>query len=222
MIYTYDTYETADVYAFIPELVVSIIWESRSTQECAFYRVPRRVSGRQLEREANKYTFVPFQAASEMLEKIGLPMKDQVEEDPSVARWGWLRMNDRRDREPFEGCGKRIGYEQGIPLWKMFNFNFWPGTDHPVRTRGRGHRATIPPRRFLADPPPLLSMTSVGQRMDLVSRTLRRISGRRPGPTQQFLPGLFIGIGLYGCTHADPGGQNRSRVHLYQTPAEYS
>lgn len=140
MIYTYDTYETADVYAYIPELVSTIIWESRSTQECGYYQVPRRVSGYQLEHQSNKYTFVSFQEASEMLREQGIPMDaDQQEEDPLVARWGWLRMNDQRERTPLDGCAKRAGFERGIPIWKMLNFNFWPGTDHPVSERdGRG------------------------------------------------------------------------------------
>ena len=36
------------------------------------------------------------------------------------------------DRQTKIGCAKRKGYEEGIPIWKMFAFHFWAGAETPM------------------------------------------------------------------------------------------
>jgi hypothetical protein len=39
-----------------------------------------------------------------------------------------------------KGCGRRVGFEQGIPLWKSFHYHFWTGPSGPL-----GHTWTLAP-----------------------------------------------------------------------------
>jgi hypothetical protein len=44
-----------------------------------------------------------------------------------------------------KGCGRRVGFEDGIPLWKVFAYHFWTGPSGPL-----GHTWTLAPEDWAA------------------------------------------------------------------------
>ena len=47
-----------------------------------------------------------------------------------------------------KGCVKRKGFEEGIPVWKLFAWHFWPGSRSPL-----GARHTLSPMNYSVDNP---------------------------------------------------------------------
>lgn len=142
LLYADSALEAATLYQGISHLVSTVIMEADQVKRCSGLGVPSIISADDLSPQAEQGRQVPFEQAQQMRRHLGLP--DPSEEDADKI-WGWRGMYglDVLEEKGLPiGCMKRRGFEQGIPVWKTFSFNFWPSADHPVSglSAAAGHR----------------------------------------------------------------------------------
>lgn len=118
MLYAYDTLETLAIHTAIPGLVAIIIAEGVQVKECAGLGWPHLLDERDLRENLGAVVL-----SEEELRTVRHRLNIAVEGDGSIKpgeTWGWRkpRGSNKIDQS---GCAKRIGFEQGIPVWKMFS-----------------------------------------------------------------------------------------------------
>lgn len=131
LLYTYDPLETLAIYQAIPSLVSTILMEATHVQRCAEFGVPRPLRLKDYEDQYG-VTALDLEETNKVREMLGLDYltKKEFEADALTEKdrdmeeeiqWGWHNLfgQDIQTTEPM--CSKRIGAEDGIPLWKMFS-----------------------------------------------------------------------------------------------------
>ncbi len=103
LLITYETLEAVLVYQAIPDLVKMVIWEPHNLRECLAHG--RKAQGIIEWKDDPSVPDVPDTLVGEMEQAA----------DPEG-----------------KGCFKAEAYPSGIPVWKLFTFNFWSWIDHPL------------------------------------------------------------------------------------------
>ncbi|KAK8846591.1 hypothetical protein IAR55_005677 [Kwoniella newhampshirensis] len=70
--------------------------------------------------------FMESQGVSQCIDMGSLTKETAATRKPPIVGLQWIEGEEQL------GCAKRVGFEQGIPLWKIRPLHFWYGTRHPL------------------------------------------------------------------------------------------
>ncbi|KAH8081857.1 hypothetical protein HD553DRAFT_358927, partial [Filobasidium floriforme] len=92
------------------------------------------------------YTFL---YAFEIIESMEINLEIPSLVHMVMAEAGHIKDCSSPDYEPHENwrCVKSEGFEEGLPIWKMFSWHFWESPAHPL-----GHQFTLAPEDYARYP----------------------------------------------------------------------
>lgn len=158
-LYAFETVEALDIHLEIPSLVRMIIAETSQIDSCAIWGIPGKekfLSAVELQRGGRVvwYEFRDLQSGKVVrhtveevldlewdLDSPEIREKYEISPYGHEAQWGQKKSDKpgrldkaSEDYEPHEEwrCVKSEGYEEGIPIWKLFGWHFWASKGHPV------------------------------------------------------------------------------------------
>ncbi len=131
VLFTYDVVETILVYQAFPDLVTALIMDAPDVAHCLTYGIPKVLSKDDM--KFNPIVLDTKQAAVILKEQAaaGLQQDEMLIGGGNDKKIGWRGFRVNPD-DQLKGCVKRKGFEDGIPLWKMFSLHFWANPWHPV------------------------------------------------------------------------------------------
>lgn len=133
VLFTYDVVETILVYQAFPDLVTALIMDAPDVAHCLTYGIPKVLSKDDM--KFNPIVLDTKQAAVILKEQAaaGLQQDEMLIGGGNDKKIGWRGFRVNPD-DQLKGCVKRKGFEDGIPLWKMFSLHFWANPWHPLGT----------------------------------------------------------------------------------------
>lgn len=151
-LYAFEIIESMEINLEIPSLVKLVIAESGHIRDCATWGIPgleKKLTADEVARGAKVVKWRVEDLTSRKVEFI--QDANEVEKIDkakfAVTPMGYQRMYGQTlssksgrldksspDYEPHENwrCVKSQGFEEGLPIWKMFAWHFWESPSHPV------------------------------------------------------------------------------------------
>jgi hypothetical protein len=164
-LYAFEIIESMEINLEIPSLVHMVMAEAGHIKDCVNWGIPgkeKKLSladieqgGKAVQWEVeNRKTGEVMVLSNSEWEEQGWSIDDpEVQETYETVPFGFTRMygqvfsdkpgkldKNSPDYEPHENwrCVKSAGFEEGLPIWKMFSWHFWESPAHPVGRKRLG------------------------------------------------------------------------------------